>query len=232
LSDVDQSSQSYDAVVTNIQKEFDDMVDELWLLVDPEETVQLRDVISKIRKIFNFLFQLLDKQKHEIDCLKEQIEPLIISSDELFRFINRNEHPSIAACKPLAELIQDSQAEQLRQFIMNHGFQFNDICLAIRILKKNRNTTAYPCNPSTTCMDLRSTINRLFISNENPKKSMLKMQWDWLNCWHRNFRNLFFKNRLSFFFVFFLFLFSIATVKNKKMFSWPDRYDQELILSN
>jgi hypothetical protein len=67
--------------------------------------------------------------------------------------------------------MQEENHQQLKQFLDNHGYNLKDVCLAIRVLKSNRNAAAHSSDPTTSVDDIEKAIDRLY-SVSNPKRAL------------------------------------------------------------
>ncbi|CAF1349888.1 unnamed protein product [Rotaria sp. Silwood1] len=176
---------SYDEVRENIQEKLSHLLDECWLMVPEENAVLFHEACQKLREIFNDICSTLSKQEKEINYLKNQVESMQTPQDELLvgsvatqlivkmsRFGDTKEHSSIAACRTVSMIMAQAHVEQLKSFLNINGFNFEEICLAIQVLKSNRNSATYPTDPSTSSLDIKNAIDRLFPTISHPKRTI------------------------------------------------------------
>ena len=169
---------------TTHRKKLNSLLDELWLIIDEENAVQLYEISQMIREIFNDIFNILSKQQTRINEMEKRIEELQATEDELLigsvgtqlliklsRFGDDKEHPSIAACRSISMITTQPHVERLKTFLDRNGYVLEEVCLAVRVLKNNRNATAHPNNPSTSAMDILNAIDRLF-PTLHPKRKL------------------------------------------------------------
>jgi len=174
---------SYDELKHNIQEKLNKVLDDLWSMIDEEKATKLHEVCLKIREIFNDMFRILTQQQNQIDYLNKQVQDLQVTRDELLlstlatqlvikmsRFVNINEHPSIAACRTISMIMAQANVHQLKMFLDENGYNLEEICLAVQVLKRNRNCAAHPNDPSTSFTDIQNAINHLFPATSHPKR--------------------------------------------------------------
>ena len=160
------------------------------MIPEQDESIQLHEICGKIREFCIELFHILTEQQKtlvqqqkQIDDFKDQIKNLQIPSDEILlgslaiqlilkmgRFINNNESPTLSACRTVSMLMVHDDIQQLKTFMENHGFNFQEICLSAQMLKNNRNLPAHPCDPTTSLTDIQCAIDRLFPTKSHPKR--------------------------------------------------------------
>ncbi|CAF1144099.1 unnamed protein product [Didymodactylos carnosus] len=147
-----------------------------------ENAAEFHELCQKIRDIFNSLFSILDKQQNEISHLKRQMELLQVSQDELLlgsvatqiiikmsRLEQIIEDPRITACRTMSMVMAHRHIEQLKAFLGEHGYNIEEMHLAIQILKNNRLAAAHPSDPTTTSSEIRTAVDHLFPSSSHPK---------------------------------------------------------------
>jgi len=142
-------------------------------------------VLKKIWEFFNAIFCILTQQQNEINYLKNYAQVLQTVHDELLlaslatqlaikmsQFADINGHPSTAACRIISKIIAQANVQQLKVFLNNNGYNFEEICFAVQVLKSNRNSEAYPSDPSTSFTDIQNTIDLLFSTTSHPKRTL------------------------------------------------------------
>jgi hypothetical protein len=161
------------------------LTDEFWLIIDEKNAIPLHEALQKIRELFNNIFNVLTKQQNELNILKQQVQNMQISTDELLlgsvatqliikmgRVENTTEHPSIAACRTVSMIMMQPHVEQLKSFLDVHGYKLEEICLAVQVLKNNRNSAAHPNDPFTSPINIQDAINHLFPTESHPKRAI------------------------------------------------------------
>jgi len=173
---------SFDEIRQNAQRNLNKVFDDCWSVINEENASEFHELCQKTREIFNSLFSILDKQQNEISHLKCQMEMFQIPQDELLlgsvatqiiikmsRFQQIMEDPRLTACRTMSMVMADPHIEQLKAFLGEHGYNIEEMRLAIQVLKSNRIAAAHPSDPTTTSPEIQTAIDRLF-SSSHPKR--------------------------------------------------------------
>jgi hypothetical protein len=82
---------------------------------------------------------------------------------------------------------------QLKLFLDINGYNLDDVCLAVQVLKGYQNSATHPNDPSTSPLDIQNAIDHLFPTKLHPKRIMVQKALEVLEILSRKLEELFFR---------------------------------------
>jgi hypothetical protein len=158
-----------------MQTSLNEIVDEFWTVVDPQQYIEVQEIMDKIRKFFNVLCDRLDAAEQKINNLEKIINNASISEGHLLlgsvatrilvkmgRYLNHNELVSISACRSFNDFNTVHDVANLKSLLETNNFKWEEVRTIIKMLKKNRLTIAHPTDPNTTKEDILNAIKNRY----------------------------------------------------------------------
>ena len=160
------------------------MLDEFWLIIGEENASRMQELSELIREFFNGIFAILQKERKDIYTLKNQVEAMQGSHNDLLlgsmctqiiiklsRFGRQtHDHPGIDASRSMEMITAQKNIQPIKSFLICHGYSVKDVRFAVHILKSSRVEVAHPSNHSTSSSDIQCTIDHLYPMH-HPKRN-------------------------------------------------------------
>ena len=173
---------SFSIVFNEAQNKLNELLDNLWNIVDSENMTNLNDIVTSIRHLFNSLFYLINEQQkqvskltEDIGKLHEEVATLKISEGELLlgslatqliikcaHYLEIDEPIHITKFRTGNMLNTQENIGLLKEFLRRNGFDWNHLLIIIQMLKCRRLLAAHPSNPNTTMKDIQTAIDQVY----------------------------------------------------------------------
>lgn len=177
------SDSSNDLLHIEAQSKLNELLDRFWLMIEEENATHMDEACRLVRDIFNGIFAILSQKTRQIEALENQLRIIQGAHDELLlgsvatqiiikmsRFGRQSkEHPSVDACRTIEMILTQPNIEDLKLFLESRGYSFEDVRLAVHILKSSRIEAAHPSDPSTSSSDIQTAIDHLYPA-QHPKR--------------------------------------------------------------